>query len=62
MRVLPQPPIHSHLTALGFPYAGSLSLHRTKGLPSHWCQIRYSSATNTAGAMSAPVCTLWFMV
>jgi len=30
---------------------GSLSLHRTKGLPSHWCQIRSSFTTYAAGAM-----------
>ena len=35
MRVLPYPLTHSHLTALAFPYTGALSLHRTKGLPSH---------------------------
>lgn len=35
MRVLPHPPTHSHLRALAFPYAGSSSLHRTKGLFSH---------------------------
>ena len=40
MRVLPNPPTHSCLTALGFLYTGAPSLHRTQGLPSHWCQIR----------------------
>ena len=34
MRVLPHPPTHSCLSTLSFPYAGSSSLHRTKGLPS----------------------------
>jgi hypothetical protein len=34
MRVLPHLPTHSHLSALAFPYPGSSSLHRTKGLPS----------------------------
>jgi hypothetical protein len=37
-------PLHS------VPYTGSLSLHRTKGLPSYWCQIRQFSATYAAGA------------
>jgi hypothetical protein len=37
MRVLPYPPTHSCLTALVFTYTGALNLHRTKGLPSHWC-------------------------
>ena len=35
MRVLPQPPILSLYSTLVFPYAVSLSLHRTMGLPSH---------------------------
>jgi hypothetical protein len=43
LRVLPNPPTHSHLNALAFSYTGVSSLHRTKGIPSHWCQIRPSS-------------------
>ena len=35
MRMCPNPPIHSRLTALAFLYTGASSLHRTKGLPSH---------------------------
>jgi hypothetical protein len=36
-----------------------LSLHRTKGLPSHWCPIRLSSVTYVvAGAMGPSMCTL----
>jgi hypothetical protein len=31
---------YSCLTTLGFLYTGASSLHRTKGIPSHWCQIR----------------------
>ena len=34
MRVLPHVPTHSCLSGLVFPYPGSSSLHRTKGLPS----------------------------
>jgi hypothetical protein len=38
------PPIHhSSLPTLAFPYTGALSLHRTKGLSSHWCPTRPSS-------------------
>jgi hypothetical protein len=33
------------ITSLAFHYAGSSSLHRTKGLFSHWCLTRQSSAT-----------------
>jgi hypothetical protein len=33
-------PMHFYLTALAFLYTGASSLHRTKGLPSHWHQIR----------------------
>jgi hypothetical protein len=40
MRVLPHPPIHSHLTALAFLYTGASSLHRNKGLSSHSYQIK----------------------
>ena len=32
MRVYPHLPIHFCLPALAFPYTGTLSLHRTKGL------------------------------
>jgi len=39
MRVLPHLPTHSCHTILAFPFAGSSSLQRTKGLPSHWCQM-----------------------
>ena len=38
MRMLPTTP--SCLSFLAFSYAGSSSLHRTKGLPSNRCQIR----------------------
>jgi hypothetical protein len=46
------------------PYSGvsGLRLQRTKDLPSHWCQIRPSSATYTAGAVDPPIYTLWLMV
>jgi hypothetical protein len=37
MRVLPHPPIHSHLTVLAFTYTAVLSLHRMKGIPSCGC-------------------------
>ena len=47
----PHHPTHFCLTALAFLYAGASRLHRTKGLPSHWCQIRQSSAKYAAGAM-----------
>jgi hypothetical protein len=40
MMVCPHPLTHSHLPALAFLYTGASSLHRTEGLPSHWCQIR----------------------
>jgi hypothetical protein len=34
------PPSHPlYLSTLAFPYIGSMSLHRTKDLPSHWCYI-----------------------
>jgi hypothetical protein len=56
------PPTHSCLSSLAFPYPGSSSLHRNKGLPSQWCQIRQFSATYPAGSIGTP-CLLfrwWF--
>jgi hypothetical protein len=41
---------HSHITGLASPYTGALSLHRNKGLSSHWFEISPSSATYAAGA------------
>ena len=45
---------------LHHPYTSRL--HRTKGLPSQWCQIRPFSATYAAGAMGPSICTVWLMV
>jgi hypothetical protein len=59
MRVFSYLSTHLCLTALAFPYTGASSLHRTKGLSSHWCLIRPSSATYAAGAMGCSMCTLW---
>jgi hypothetical protein len=62
VRVFFYPPTHSHLTALELPYTRPSSLHRTKGLSSHWCQIKLSPATYVAGAMDFSMCTLWLVV
>ena len=62
MRVLPHAPTHSHLTVLAFPYTGASSLHRTKGIPSHWCQIRPSFATYAAGAMGPLWKSVWWFL
>jgi len=51
MRVLFHPLTNSCLTALASPYAGALNFHRTKGLHSHWFQIRPSSNIYISGAM-----------
>jgi len=45
------PPTTSLLPTLAFPYTGAWSLHRTKGLFSHWCPTRPSSATYAAWAI-----------
>jgi hypothetical protein len=58
----PCSPAHSHFSILAFPYTWASSLHRTKGLSSHWCPTRPSSATYAAGAMGPSMCTLWLMV
>jgi hypothetical protein len=41
MLVFPQPATHSHLTAPASTYDGASNLHRTMGLPSHWCQTSH---------------------
>ena len=61
-RVLPHPLTHSYLTALAFINAEASGLHRTKGIPYHWCQIRPSFATYSAGVMGPSMCTLWLIL
>jgi hypothetical protein len=56
MRVLPYP--LSCFSTLTISYPPSSSLHRTKGLPSQWYQMRQSSTTYPAGAMGPPMYTL----
>ena len=46
---------HSNSPVLGYPS----SFHRTKGLSSHWCLTRPSSATYAAGAMCSPLFSPW---
>ena len=53
VRKLPHLPTHYCFSALAFPYSGVLSLHWTKGLSSHWCPTRPSSATYAARAMGS---------
>lgn len=43
---------------LPFLYPGSSRLHRTKGLPSHWCQIRHSLLHVQVEPRVLPVYTL----
>jgi hypothetical protein len=56
------PPIHSHLPVLAFPYTGASSLHRNKGLPSHWCLTRPSFATYASEAIGPSMCTLRLVI
>jgi hypothetical protein len=59
--LLLHPLTHTCLTALGFPYTGASSLHRTKDLHSNWCQIRPSTTTSVADAMgSIHVYSCWW--
>ena len=60
MRMFPHPPTQSHLPALAFPFSRASSLHRTKGLSSHWCPTKPSSATYTAGDMGPSMCIVWW--
>jgi hypothetical protein len=50
------------LSGPGFPHTGAYSLHRTKGLSSHWCPTRPFSAAYATGAMSPNMCALWLVV
>jgi hypothetical protein len=62
MKVCPPP---THLLPPphhGIPLHWALSLHRTKGLSSHWCPTRPSSAVYASGAVSCSMCTLWLVV
>jgi hypothetical protein len=61
-RLLPNPPIHSRLTLLAFPFSVASGLQRTKHLPSHCCQMRPSSSTYVAGAMELLMYTLRLLV
>jgi hypothetical protein len=56
------PPTHSLLPSLAFPYTGASNTLRPKGLSSHWCPTRPSSATYEAGAMGPCMCILWLVV
>jgi hypothetical protein len=67
----PSPPspfyegVHPHapyLSVITFPYTGSLRLHRTKGLFSHWCLRMPFSATYMAGVMGPSMSTPWLVV
>jgi hypothetical protein len=62
MRMFPYSPTHSRLPTLKYPYIGTLILHRSKGLSSHWYSTRPSSAIYAAGAMSPSMCTPWLVV
>jgi hypothetical protein len=48
------PPSTNSLTSPAFCYVGASSLHRMKGLPSHWWQIRPSADTYVSGWWFSP--------
>jgi hypothetical protein len=63
MGVLPHPSTLSHPTAPASPHTGTSHLPRTnKGLPSHCCQAKPSSATYVSEAMDPSRYTPWLMV
>ena len=62
MRVLPQPPTLSCLTAVASPYAGASNFSGTKSLFSHGCQVRPSSATYVSEAMDPSRYIPWLVV
>jgi hypothetical protein len=59
---LTHPPTHSCLPALAFPYTGALNTLRPKGLSSHWCPTRPSSAKYAVRDIGLSMCTLWLVV
>jgi hypothetical protein len=59
VRVLPTIPLPPPRPDI--PNTRASSLHRSKGLSSHWCPTRPSSATYSARAMGPSMCTLWLM-
>ena len=61
-RVLPIPPTHSCLPALGFPYTGASKPLRPSCRSSLWCSTRSSSATYAARALGPSMCTLLLVV
>ena len=65
--ILSSLPLHTNLPyscffALASPYTEASNLLRTKGLSSHWCPTRPSSATYAAGAMGLSMYTFWLVV
>jgi hypothetical protein len=51
---IPSPPTPFCLPTMSPPYTGASSLHRIKGLSSHWCLTRPSSVTYAAGSIVPP--------
>ena len=54
------PPTHSLLPFLAFPYTGASNTLRPKGLFSHWCPTRPSSATHAL--LMTQICSACFHV
>ena len=52
-------PLTKHLTPLASPFDEATNFHRTKSLPSQWCQISQSSTKYIARAMDWLMYTLW---
>jgi hypothetical protein len=48
-------------SVLVFPHTGPSILHKAKGLSSHWCPTRPSSATYEAEDLSPSLCTHWLV-
>jgi len=54
------PTYHLHFSTVAFLYAGSSNVHRTKGLPSHWCQILLSSVVLAPGSFGGGALVSWY--
>lgn len=64
MRILPNPPIYTLLLypTLAFLYNGASSLHRNKGVSSHWCPTMTYCAPYTAEDIGHSICSLYFFL
>lgn len=62
IRLLPHPPTNSCITGLSSSFTHTSSLLRTKGFPTHWCEIRQSSVVYVTGVIDLNTYILWLVI